>query len=50
MVSGAPGLRRALQKFVETCQNIEDEITASMITEVLLPQLFSLSDVEPTIR
>ncbi|MDC0639696.1 hypothetical protein OAP36_01875 [Planktomarina temperata] len=38
---------RALQKFVKTCQNIEDEITASMITELLLPQLFSLSDVEP---
>ena len=30
---GAPGLKRALQKFVETCQNIEDEITAPMITE-----------------
>ena len=33
MVCGAPGLERALQKFVETCQNTEDEITASMITE-----------------
>ena len=42
-----PESGRALQKFVETCQNIEDEITASMITELLLPQLFSLSDVEP---
>lgn len=38
---------RALQKFVKTCQNIEDDITVSMITELLLPQLFSLSDVEP---
>ena len=43
-----PASGRALQKFVETCQNTEDEITASMITELLLPQLFSLSDVEPT--
>ncbi|MDC1468805.1 hypothetical protein N8380_08915, partial [Planktomarina temperata] len=40
---------RALQKFVETCPSIDDEITASMITELLLPQLFSLSDDEPTI-
>ena len=47
-VSGAPGLRRALQSFVETCQTIEDEITAPMISELLLPQLFSSSDVEPT--
>ena len=42
-----PASGLALQKFVETCQNTEDEITASMITELLLPQLFSLSDVEP---
>ena len=40
---------RALQKFVESCQNTDDEITASMITEVLLPQLFSLSAGESTI-
>ena len=42
-----PASGLALQTFVETCQNTEDEITASMITELLLPQLFSLSDVEP---
>jgi len=43
-----PGSERALQSFVETCQTIEDEITAPMISELLLPQLFSTSDVEPT--
>ncbi|MDC3270843.1 hypothetical protein OAU84_00505 [bacterium] len=42
------GSERALQSFVETCQTIEDEITAPMISELLLPQLFSTSDVEPT--
>ena len=43
-----PGSERALQSFVETCPTIEDEITAPMISELLLPQLFSTSDVEPT--
>ena len=42
------GSESALKSFVETCQNIEDEITAPMISELLLPQLFSTSDVEPT--
>ncbi|MDA8875367.1 hypothetical protein N9I60_02275 [Planktomarina temperata] len=42
------GSESALKSFVESCQTIEDEITAPMISELLLPQLFSTSDVEPT--